>query len=375
MFSNPTVAYASGRVPGNMLLRVEIREAVGAHQVALLDYRAAKGTLTYVPDELEPLTVRWGDRVASPRTLYGYVNHVEEFMSPDGIITLRVMVIGASRPLNSVSPASWTSLTASAIVKQIAAKHRMRLVLHATRGVLPYVATETHSDFLALANLASKSGSVCWADGSTLYFLDPARLLSQRASRNVHVYTRDGARRDTLYGVQAIRGSLAPGNATNTTVFGIDRPGQLFKATGTGAFADIGATPPVGQSVHRDVVTSLGDARRITQDSASQSWSTANATLIGDGRARLGSLVGLFGNLVTPGNTGVWLCVGAIHVMEYNVQTHLFDSTCDVELTRNSIGSIETTDSHSSLSALFKDVPSVLKGRMWESSTLEQIYG
>lgn len=364
-----------GRFNPGPLSRVEIQERFGQHQIAILDFGIPREVRKKVVPELTPMIMRWGSYPVDTRTFYGYVNHHEMRDTEDETI-LRVYCIGSSEPMNQPSTTSWSNTSDSAIAKEIANRNGLRCVLHKSSRVLDFWSTNGGSDMKTMQRLAERTGYRFWVDGSTLFYLRPDVLLDKAPGVRTSVYSTNGADSDTLRGFRIISGSLAPvdGAAKVHEIYGLDRgTNRLIRASSTQALARRGLTVPPSRIINKTPADTLSMARDVVETNAiAGDWATAEATVAGTARDRLGDLVILDGSGLHHEYAGNWVVAGGTHVFDILNETTQFNST--LELIRN------TQTSHE---FLFRDtlsrtpivVPATLKGRTtWVSETLGATY-
>jgi hypothetical protein len=370
-------SYEGGYYHGG-LVRAEVREGFGTHQIAMLDYPVPAGSFSNLAPELTPMGFQWGLSPTAIRTFYGYVNHHELVDSDvDGEMYLRFFCVGTSQSLDDPEPSSWKNVTASYIARLVAERHGLRAIVHNSKTLLPYWTPGQQSDFLMLNRLAEETGYRFWVDGATLYFLDPLVLLTSPDRALAASYTFDRTSDDTLFGVRSIHGSLAPVDSAPSVsqVFGInDDAGTLIKASSRRDSADRGLSAPLSTRVYPKSVGSLAEAHRVTENaSASGTWSSLQALTVGDGRARVGSLVSLDGDALNSKYAGTWMASDITHVLSPAPGTGTLTYTAQVELTRNQLDQ-PFFSSFSSLKDALSEVPAVLRNGRWEASILESVY-
>ena len=196
--------------PG-MIYRAEIREGFDKHALLMIDYPAPRRKRNLVP-EGTPVSTTWGWSPMDLRTFYGYVNHHEIIEGSDGTQFLRTFCLGPSLPMNDPGQQSWEKVTASFIAARIATKWGLRSVINRSKRVLPYFSQGNESDFAMLKRLADLVGFQFWVEGTTLFFLDPVRMLQQPSGSFTPTFEmyRDGTDYDTLQDVKVTSGSMAP---------------------------------------------------------------------------------------------------------------------------------------------------------------------
>lgn len=218
--------------PTHGLRRAVVRQKYSAHTLAFLDFDFVKKAQYVMPPENSPVAVQWGRSPLNTSVFYGYVNHYETVSDRNSSKAMtRLVAIGTSRPMNSAIPSNWTGATRSGIAREIGKRHKLRTIIHEHPYVLDSWATGTRSDFVALQDLADEAGYRLWVDGSTLFFLDPERLLLSPQSRDVPRVFNENVHRIKVTG-----GSNAPReteSARRQVVYGLDyRTNEFFQATG-----------------------------------------------------------------------------------------------------------------------------------------------
>lgn len=344
----------------NGLRRVTVRQKFSNHTLAFLDYQFAYRSEYVLPVEGTPVSVIWGSTPTGRQTTYGYVNHYESFSDENEIMYTRVVVVGTSKPMNSTHTKSWAGQTRSSIVRDIAAQHRLRSVVHDHPFVVENWATGTRSDFQSLKALAEEAGYLLWVDGATLWFLDPDKTLMTASSMSTPVIQRS-AMRD----VRVLGGSNIPGEVTSSArrvQYGLDyRTNEFFAATG----GDVNDPVQVGDGS----VTSFADAQALmTAASRKQrNYYVLKAKVDGQSEAYPGALVRVQSGRVNSDQAGTWLVTEATHEITSDdfitnfVATRSVDSESHVRSTAR--GASGTT------TAVVRD------GSTWEAELQEQIRG
>jgi phage protein D len=345
----------------------------------MIDFPSPRNLRTSVVPEATPITMNWGMAPLDVRTFYGYVNH-HEIVEEGGASFLRVFCLGTSMPLNNPNPSSWNNVSASYVARRVAERHHLRAVLHQSTAILPYWAQGTESDFTMMKRLADQAGFRFWVDGSTLYFLNPDILVRLPQMNSVPTYAmdRNAIHVDNLKSIHLIDGSLAPRptgeSAKVQQVYGIDANNNLIRATSAPTIADRGLTTPTATEISNKAVSSLAEARQITDASASRgAWVTTKATMEGAATLRPGDLANLRGEALHSDYHGLWLVKDGVHVIEPNKDGRLIMSS-DMELTRNQRDYTYFT-LNTTIKGAQKTVPAVLRdGKRWESEILEAVY-
>lgn len=368
-------SYEGGYDHGS-LLRAEIREGFGKHQIVMLDYPVPDSDFVNLAPEMTPLAFRWGYDPAGLRTFYGYVNHHEVIDSQNYGSVLRVFCIGTSQPLNDPTPRAWRNVTASYVARLVAEKHGLRALVHKSKVILPYATSGQDSDMGLLNRLADSSGYRFWVDGATLHFVDPQVLLSTPDRSVAATYTFDKQASDTLYKVHNIQGSMAPVStaAAVQKIFGLDSTGLLIRSNSTQMLHERGLAVPTNTEVYRGSVNSLEQAQQINEAAAvSGGWANLQVTTRGDGRARVGGLVNLEGSKLRQALTGTWVASDITHILDITQMSRAWVYNTEIELIRNQSDHASFSTEHSVKDAL-SEVPAVLRNGKWESSNMESVY-
>ena len=370
-------AYEGGYDHGDVL-RAEIREGVGKHQIGIFDYPIPSARSRPLAPELTPMAFRWGTSPVNVRTFYGYVNHHELWVSDvNEDMYLRFFCVGTAAPLNNPHPAAWRKTTASHIARKVAERHGLRAVVRKSRHVLPYWTSAHDTDFEMLNRLAEDEGYHFWVDGATLHFVDPQVLLTSPGRAVTTGYSMNSDTNDTLFAVHTIDGAPAPtGKAPYVQrVFGIDAAMNNFiRASSTKQSADKGLKAPPNSKVYRQAVRSLAEAqRRNDAASVAGSWASVTAFTVGDARPRVGSLVNLDGDSLASNYHGTWLATDLIHVISPDETNALFGYECEIGLTRNQKGLVYH-ESTATIRDALTEVPATLRNNMWHASAQESVY-
>lgn len=359
------------------ILRAQVNEGFSKHQIAILDYQVPRNLLQ-APPEATPMQFQWGRGPFGLHQFYGYTTHHEVVDSvTEDQVFLRQMCVGMSKTLNTPSPTSWKNVTGSYIARQVAAKHGLRALVHNSKTILPYWTPGQDSDFAMLNRLADHEGYSFWVDGATLYFVDPTVLLTSPARALASTYTFDRTPYDTLYGVRAIDGSLAPGNGApvSQTVYGINDDSQkLIKASSLQQTNQRGLTAPGNSRVYPKSVSTLAEAHRVNDIAAtSGNWTSIQAQTVSDGKAYVGSLVNLDGNALTNEYKGTWMVSDIIHVLAPRPQTRQFAYSAQLQLVRNQKNT-NYFETFTTVKDALSEVSAVLRKGQWQASILGAVY-
>lgn len=349
-------------------LRVEGRSVTASHQVAIFDFST---TMKVQPPAGTPVAAVWGYPPMGLKRFYGYVHHVEE-LSGGAHLTYRVFSIGCSSPMNNETPRVWTNVTGSSIAAEVAGRYGFRCVLNKSNTVLPFWSQTNESDFAMLTRLADQIGYDFWFDGTSMYFMDPSRLLSGTSSQPITLTKNENTDlSNTLTGFHVIDGPDVNSNTINE-VHGVDQFGQPIKMTSAKAMTDLGLALPTRTVVSGTSATSLAAAAdQINSSIATGIWSTMEATTANIRPLMIGQTVNVQGRSVAPKHRGIWLVTSSVDVVE-NTKSG-WDLTSTLTLTRNSAGSQISASLNVTNSPLASG-SSALRNGKWTSSTLETRY-
>lgn len=344
--------------------RLELRDGVGSHQIAVVDFPMPKARVS-MPTEGTPVSVTWGTFPTNTHSFFGYVNHAEPVLTKTESF-VRFYLIGTSLPLNNVDSGMWQEVTGSFIAREIAAKHGLRAVVNKSTEILDRWVQGNESDFKMLSRLADRVGFDFWIDASTLYFLDP----NQSGARVGVLGFERLVKGENLLSFEALDGSLAPGGMSITEAFGIDAAtGGLLRTSSVRTLNDRGMTLP--NRVVRPSLTigSLHEGARVSEGLADRGvWVTAQVTIRPDASIRIGDVVEVSGELIPMGYRGNWIVKAAVRVMDAEgVETTL-------TLTRNQREK-QTFTRKAPIKAEFPFTEPVLRdGQKWESQILGSVY-
>jgi hypothetical protein len=282
-----------------------IRQKFSNHTVASLDYRINSKREFLLPPENSLVSVRWGKTPNNLQTLYGYVNHYETVTTGLGEAT-RMVVVGTSRAMNSVTPAAWMDTTRSQIVRDIAKRWKMASVVSPHPFVLTNWASGTRTDWQLLKALADEAGYHLWVDGPTVWFLDPENYLKTAASMHPITF-RPGEIQD----IQVLGGAYIPGEfegSSRRVQYGLDyHANELFKATS--------GDPKYPTTVIPTTAVTYADAQSSASaaDRQERAQYVLKATVAGRAAVRPGSLIRVESGRVNTDQAGIWLVVAATH--------------------------------------------------------------
>lgn len=361
------------------ITRLEVRQAYSEHTLVVVDLSVPTNLLR-VPGgalypEMTPVMVDWGRSSIEANRFYGYVNHPEIITNESGNPTVRYFCLGTSLVMNASTPRSWSGVTASFVVAEIARTHRLRALLHRSITKLPTFTIRSETDFASLQRLAAEAGFRLWVDGATVQFVDPNVLIRSAASVFVPVYTG-------VTDFSITPGTLVPrsggvvsekvvnGRSIATKKAFTVKSGTVLKTRPS----DVqGFKPPIVSVLPGEVGTYTEAQERLTIANRLQNWITATVRLPGAPLLHPGSLVSIDGPQVPADHTGIWHIEGTRHVMNISAVGNTAHST-DVTLSRNQ-GQVPAFSRTSQLSGTPAVVGCVRRQtQFWESESLDIVH-
>lgn len=344
------------------LQRITVRQKFSNHTLAFLDYNVNSKFDYLLPPEGTPVQAAYGVSPLGVNIFYGYVNHYETITDDGSRAQVRLVAVGTSQPMNAVHPSSWTDVTRSSIAREIAARHRLRSVVHDHPYVVDNWATGTRSDFQALKALAEETGYRLWVDGATVWLLDPTKLLQDASSmKSVPVSSRD-LRSSRVYGGSNIPGEILA--SKRRVQFGLDyRTNEFFQSTS----GDV-ARPA-------EMVTATANTFAQAQDIADaadrkeQDYYALKALSEGSARIYPGALLQVESGRVDTDRGGLWVTSEAEHVISVDEYTTAFTATRGAD--RQPLARMKTTVRGAS--GLPQAV--IRGGLVWEAALQEQVRG
>lgn len=370
--------YVNGKLIPDLPLDVTVKQTWGQHDIVSvrIEYNRGFPMAAIVPwPDNATVQMIWGRRPNQLQTWYGYVNHHSQASNSDsGMHNLQYTYtcIGTSKRMNTVSSRVWGSVSPTYIAKQMALKYKLRAVLTKTSRVLANETQANMSDFAYLNYIAQKAGMRFWVSGGTLYFVDPAVVLSGTASQGIPAYRQDKqlGQQDSMRDFRQFQGDNLPGSVVATRqIFGMDyTSGHMFQASaGGGDITQVNTTR---------VVTSLAEAREVVGawQNLSQFWIGATAELFGYSLLYPGKIVYLEGNALPGGNIGYWMVASAKHVLKagYTADPTIDKYVTEVVLVRNTSATIPKSRGMNVISPEL--VPMNASDGKWFSSSLQTIY-
>lgn len=341
--------------PPTDLRKVTIIQQFGKHTLGLLDFRF-RTRMTYTPATRFPVQVRWGTAPVNLGVFYGYFNHYEKSEDRNTAYS-RLVTVGTSQRMNTTDPRTWNDSTASAIARDFATKYKMRSIIHDHPWVMDTWSTGTRSDWKSLLALAEEIGYEVWVDGASLYFLDPAKVLTSASN-----LTTPRVRQPDILDAKIFGGNDVPDIITpdrRKVSYGLDyTTNEFFESTSGSGEAEVVSTS----------VTTFADAQQATKAGVVSNDFGAVMTIKGNAKLHPGSVVAVDSGRVSNDQGGLWMVVAASHVVtrdEFN-STLTLRRGSDVPL----LSRVSTT-----LRGAVEQVPAVVRdGATWESSLQEHVH-
>lgn len=364
-------------------LDVSLQQEWGCHDLFTIRIEFNKSrddiaTLQLWPDNA-PVEIDWG-RSPDLNTWYGYVNHHTVDGNADsgsGALQITYTCIGTSKPMNTDVSKTWGQVTGTFIAKTLASKYSFRAVLSSSSWVLPYEVQANESDFSFLCRIADKIGYRFWVSGGTLYFINPAVVLTDSSKSAVPVFNLDKmpGQLDTIRQFNMNQGGNLPGATLSTRqIFGLDpASGNVFQVT---------ASPPPNttqlftQSNITQYASNIydGQMRVNAWASLSQWFMSACAELYGDNLLYPGKLVLLQGRQLPADAQGYWI-VASINNLLRASTTNIGSqdrNISEVQILKNSTASVPIINGYTNINPEFTTCR--LQNGTWLSTDTSIIY-
>lgn len=334
------------------LSSIAVMQHFGKHTIAYLEYNVARNKINPIlPGEGTPVKLRWGKGFLHRRTYHGYINHIETVADEGGKLRTRVVCVGTSRRMNEVRPNSWSGLTRTAIVRRIATRNRLRTVLHPHPEVVDWNGGKK-TDFQCLQKLAEEISYQLWVEGSTVYFLDPRKVLTSPLTGNIPTFEASGSLRN----LKAISGV-----GERSAIYGLDhRTNEPFMAM-SGDRDD----PVRSKGL---VATTYAEAVSIADSLAAGRMNSFSAKFAVNGNV-LVVPTNLFraDGRMTAEQRGTWLVTEAKHEMDEDSYT---TRGWAVRRDKKGLGA----NYRSTMRGTVDHMPAVVRdGRFWEAQVMEHV--
>jgi phage protein D len=200
---------------------VEVRQAQGAHDIAVIPIEGIVSNLDRSYASGAPVRLTWGNRYGQ-NIFVGYVNHTKQDLQITHPRTY-VVCLGASYPLLEVRQRAFEQVSADLVASVLARNQGLGAQVDAHPRTYPVMLQDTISDWALLQRLAAETGYVLRMEGTTLQFVSRARMEAYYKPR-AQVYFQNRSAVANLQGLNTIIsftpvvGDYLPQvGATNTT--------------------------------------------------------------------------------------------------------------------------------------------------------------
>jgi hypothetical protein len=237
----------------------------------------------------------------------------------------------------------------------------LRSIVHDHPYLVENWATGTRSDFQSLKALAEETGYRLWVDGSTLWMIDPQRLLRTASSLTTPLFTRRQVKKIQVLGGSNIPGKISP--SQRKVQFGLDyRSNEFFTATS--------GDPHNPAQVSSNPVTTFSEAQEVADaaERKQQDYYALAATVSGAAKVHPGRLVRFESGTVNTDQSGLWLVNEAVH--------EITSTTFTTEL-----GATRGRDAHRLMRApdtvrgASGQMPAIVRdGEVWEAALQEHLH-
>lgn len=290
-------------------MKLTITASTGAHDVYDMQVLVAEKDPARWLDE--PISFRWGVRKTGVETFHGYVVDAAKGQSFQRQPTIRVHSLAPTWKLALGQPKYWTNRSTEQIVREIADKHRLGVVMDPHSYVWPQFAQTKESDWGVIVKLANALSYHVTAYNGVIHMVDP--LQSIKTDGPVLTLRKSTNLLDT-------NAMLMDFNPTSSSAH--DRSTSI---PDWGYFATDGTVKRAydsGEHYRTDLFIPDEARAKLAIESLKRNtdlWNhTATARVRGTSRIIVGSVVDIDTGLspsVRDTNDGRWLVVGVQHEM------------------------------------------------------------
>jgi hypothetical protein len=288
------------------LSKVTVRQKFGNHTLFFLDYSISKNQQHLLPPEGTPVQVRFGSAPLGVRTAYGYVNHLEERVDEENRKFTRLVALGTSKVMNSVTPTSWVGHTRSSILRDLGTRYRFRTVMHSHPEVLETWASGALTDFRVANLLADEIGYRLWVDGATMWMLDPHLVLASASTTSTKVVHLSQQRKS-----QVFKGTNVPGQvkaSKRLVQYGVSRTtNELVVATSGDTSLPVEMLSGSAASYTQAQFAAEGTQKSMLDQAV------VDASFDGDATITPGSPIRFDQTATSRDQMGLWLVNEAVH--------------------------------------------------------------
>lgn len=310
------------------------------------------------------IQVLWGEfpNAGLSRTFYGYIDsHKAGPVKKDNngnYINVSYYVVGTSHPMQVKH--NWTGMSWSSAAKTIAKRHKMKAVVHQTPK-LSKALIQHQSDFKFLVEGAEKTGFRFFVWGTTLYFVNPQKMLNAKPS---------GTPLFSGNAIHDIDVDASDGESNQYASVGTAANGSTVTVTSDNSqteYWDEAPTAPASIIYDATVVESLAEAQQAVQARvlSDQQWVLADVETDGDARVIPGKVVYLVSDELAEEHKGLWIVNSVSHIVDISDTQRAKSYHLEMELSRDrlrSLGLPETDDD------TWVDLEDVTEEVPWEAS-------
>lgn len=276
-------------------------------------------------------------------------------------IDVTYFLIGTSKPLQAKN--NWKGMSWSGAARAIAKRHKLKPVIHKTPK-LSKPLIQNKSDFKFLVEGAEKTGYRFLVSGTTLYFVNPQRMLNSRPT-GTPVFEGGAIRDITIEG-----GSAGDDEVWESSGVGITGEPVFVRSPRPEEDQEYDESGAPSIRYDEMVVESIAEAQqaveaRVLSDKA---WVTASVETDGDARVLPGLVVYLAGSELPADDVGLWLVEKVTHKVNIRKNQAVSNYSMDMEVSRDRLRSVNlpVTDT---VEDTFYDADDVEgEGVPWEAS-------
>lgn len=285
---------------------ITVMQKFGNHTLFFLDYHMSRNQNLLLPPKDTPFTVRMGSTPLGVRTFYGYVNHLEESVDSSGRAVTRLVGLGTSKVMNSMSMMTREGQSRTGIAQAIATSHRLRSVVHHHPEVLDMWHAGDKTDFQALNDLADAMGYLAWVDGATMWLLDPVRVLATASTLSTKTVGKGQQKESRVFKGSGIPGQVSPDRRIVRYDISPSSPEVLTSTAGDRGQPVEVLSRPSGAFGAADYATEAMLRKRKERVST-------EALLEGDATLSPGSPLRFLSDVASPDQIGLWMVNSATH--------------------------------------------------------------
>ncbi|KUL44733.1 hypothetical protein ADL22_12375 [Streptomyces sp. NRRL F-4489] len=317
------IIYPNVPTSRHYITHISVHQAEATHEVAEISIRISVPRTDsirswalssgIVQPEGTPMHLRYGSGPHQQADLYGYVHSYRITTGQDDArlqrnseVTVTYTLTGPTTTMQSQRSLAWQMSSASALARSVCRHYQLACVTERTPTRLTKMQS-AQSDFAFLRDLAQEYGLRLVADATTVYLTSPlATLRRGQAIPSAHLTKLPGLH-DTIYAFDALHGELEPGGGRRTRI-----EGYAYNRHTRHLSRSVDARSAT--AAHRTYATALpADSRAEAEErvsaasAASALWVSANASVRGDARLKVGTEIWLQGAGLGPHTVGTWM--------------------------------------------------------------------